>query len=171
MTGEMKKPSIWVGLATFALLGSAWAGDFKLPDQNPVASFSIPASWKPAEYEDGVEATSDDGSVYLAVEAMDLSSQSAIEDAMKASLSYLQKKGVTVDQSTAKQTQGKVNGMEAVDVSWKGKDSEGECNISLTIVIASGTKGLLLTYWASPDGEKKNSQDLGQIVNSIKPAS
>jgi hypothetical protein len=39
-----------------ALAGSVRAGDFKLPDENPVASFTIPGSWKPAEYEDGVEA-------------------------------------------------------------------------------------------------------------------
>ena len=165
----MKKPSIWVGLGTFALLASAWASDFKLPDKSPVASFSIPASWKPAEYEDGVEAVSDDDSVYLAVEATDLSSTSVIEDAMKASLSYLEKKGVTVDQSTAKQTQGKLNGMDVIDVSWRGKDSEGDCNVSLTVVVASANKGLLLTYWASPEGEKKNSQDLAQILHSIKP--
>ena len=165
----MKKPSIWVGLGTFALLASAWAGDFKLPDQSPVASFSIPASWKPAEYEDGVEAMSDDESVYIAVEATDLSSTSVIEDAMKQSLSYLNKKGVEVDQSTAKQTQAKLNGMDVVDVSWRGKDSTGECNVSLTVVVVTGKKGLLLTYWASPDGEKKNSQDLVQILHNIKP--
>ena len=165
----MKKPSIWVGLGTFALLASAWAGDYKLPDQNPVASFTIPASWKPAEYEDGVEAVSDDQSVYLAVEATDLSSQSVIEDAMKASLSYLKKKGVEVDQSTAKQSQAKLNGMDVIDVDWRGKDSEGDCIVSLTVVVVTGNKGLLLTYWASPDGEKKNSQELVGILHSIKP--
>jgi hypothetical protein len=165
----VNKPSIWVGLGTFALLASAWAGDYKLPDQNPVASFTIPASWKPAEYEDGVEAVSDDQSVYIAVEATDLSSQSAIEDAMKASLSYLKKKGVEVDQSTAKQKQAKLNGMDVVDVDWRGKDSEGDCIVSLTVVVASSSKGLLVTYWASPDGEKKNSQEVIGILNSIKP--
>jgi len=46
-----------------ALAVSVQAGDFKLPDDNPVASFTIPASWSPSEYEDGVEATSDDGSI------------------------------------------------------------------------------------------------------------
>jgi hypothetical protein len=165
----VKKPSIWVGLGTFALLASAWAGDYKLPDQNPVASFTIPASWKPAEYEDGVEAVSDDQSVYIAVEATDLSSQSVIEDAMKASLSYLKKKGVEVDQSTAKQSQAKLNGMDVIDVDWRGKDSEGDCIVSLTVVVVTGNKGLLLTYWASPDGEKKNSQELVGILHSIKP--
>jgi hypothetical protein len=166
---RVKKPSIWVGLGTFALLASAWAGDYKLPDQNPVASFTIPASWKPAEYEDGVEAVSDDQSVYIAVEATDLSSQSVIEDAMKASLSYLKKKGVEVDQSTAKQSQAKLNGMDVIDVDWRGKDSEGDCIVSLTVVVVTGNKGLLLTYWASPDGEKKNSQELVGILHSIKP--
>jgi len=112
---------------------------------------------------------SDDESVDIAVEATDLSSTSVIEDAMKQSLSYLNKKGVEVDQSTAKQTQAKLNGMDVVDVSWRGKDSTGECNVSLTVVVVTGKKGLLLTYWASPDGEKKNSQDLVQILHSIKP--
>lgn len=164
----MKKPSIWVGLGTFALLASAWAGDFKLPDQNPVASFTIPASWKPAAYEGGVEALSDDESVYIAVEAADLSSSSIIEDAMTKSLSYLKQKGVEVDQSTAKQTKAKLNGMDVIDVSWQGKDSDGDCNVSLTIVIVTGNKGLLLTYWASPGGEKKHSEELVQILHSIK---
>ena len=76
-----------------ALAGSVRAGDFKLPDENPVASFTIPGSWKPAEYEDGVEAASDDGSVYIAIEAADLSSEDDISSAMTASINYLGQKG------------------------------------------------------------------------------
>lgn len=112
---------------------------------------------------------SDDQSVYIAVEATDLSSQSVIEDAMKASLSYLKKKGVEVDQSSAKQSQAKLNGMEVIDVDWKGKDSEGDCIVSLSVVVVTGSKGLLVTYWASPEGEKKNSQEVIGILHSIKP--
>jgi hypothetical protein len=98
----VKKASIWVSLGTLALLGSAWAGDFKLLADDPVASFSIPASWKPSEYQGGVEATSDDDSVYLAIETTALSSESVIEESMKEALNYLGKKGVQVDESTAK---------------------------------------------------------------------
>jgi hypothetical protein len=64
-----------------ALAVSVRAGDFKLPDDNPVASFTIPASWSPSEYEDGVEATSDDGSIYIAVEAADISSSDDVSSA------------------------------------------------------------------------------------------
>ena len=152
-----------------ALAGSVRAGDFKLPDENPVASFTIPGSWKPAEYEDGIEAASDDGSVYIAIEAADLSSEDDISSAMTDSINYLVKKGVTLDSDSAKQTKGKINGMDVVHVVWKGKDSEGACDISLAVVIVTAKKGLLLTYWGSPEGAKKYSNDLEATAESIKP--
>jgi hypothetical protein len=152
-----------------ALAVSVRAGDFKLPDDSPVASFTIPASWGPSEYEDGVEATSDDGSIYIAVEAADLSSSEDVSSAMTEALKYLTKKGVTVDADSTKQTSTKVNGMDVVDVRWDGKDSDGACRVSLSIVIVTAKKGLLLTYWGSPEGAKKYSKDLDAIAESIKP--
>jgi hypothetical protein len=35
--------------------------------------------------------------------------------------------------------------------------------------VASASKVLVLTYWASPDGEKTNEADLIAIASSIKP--
>jgi hypothetical protein len=158
----------------FVILGAALAvpvraGDFKLPDDSPVASFTIPASWSPSEYEDGVEATSDDGSIYIAVEAADISSSDDVSSAMIESLKYLTKKGVTVNSDSVKQTNAKVNGMNVVDVSWQGKDSDGACEVSLSIVVVTAKKGLLLTYWGSPEGKKKYDKDLQAIAESIKP--
>jgi hypothetical protein len=152
-----------------ALAVSVRAGDFKLPDDSPVASFTIPASWSPSEYEDGVEATSDDGSIYIAVEAADISSSKDVSGAMTESLKYLTKKGVTVNSDSVKQTDAKINGMDVVDISWDGKDSEGACRVSLSIVIVTAKKGLLLTYWGSPEGSKKYGKDLDAIAESIKP--
>jgi hypothetical protein len=59
--------------------------------------------------------------------------------------------------------------MDVVHVVWKGKDSEGACDISLEIVIVTAKKGLLLTYWGLPEGAKKYSNDLEAIAESIKP--
>lgn len=158
----------------FVIIGAAPAvsvpaGDFKLPDDNPVASFTIPASWSQSEYEDGVEATSDDGSIYIAVEAADLSSSEDVSSAMIESLKYLTKKGVTVNTDSAKQSNATVNGLNVVDISWAGKDSDGACEVSLSIVVVTGKKGLLLTYWGSPEGKKKYDKDLQAIAESIKP--
>jgi hypothetical protein len=89
----------------------------------------------------------------------------AIEEAVK----YLQGQGVTVDEKSMKQTEGKVNGMDGIDVSWKGKDKEGDAEISLTILAASKEKILLITYWASPEGTKKHDKALDAILHSVKP--
>jgi hypothetical protein len=59
--------------------------------------------------------------------------------------------------------------MDVVDISWDGKDSEGACRVSLSIVIVTAKKGLLLTYWGSPEGAKKYGKDLDAIAESIKP--
>jgi len=152
-----------------ALAVSVRAGDFKLPDDNPVASFTIPASWGPSEYEDGVEAILDDGSIYIAVEAADISSSKDVSSAMIESLKYLTKKGVTVNSDSVKQTEAKLNGMDVVDIKWEGKDSDGECEVSLAIVVVTAKKGLLLTYWGSPEAKKKYDKDLQAIAESIKP--
>ena len=89
----------------------------------------------------------------------------AIEEAVK----YLQGQGVTVDDKTLKQSEGKINGMDGVDITWKGKDKEGDAIISLTILAAKKEKMLLITYWASPEGTKKHDKELGAILQSIKP--
>jgi predicted ATP-grasp superfamily ATP-dependent carboligase len=69
-----------------------------------------------------------------------------------------------------KQEEGKLSGLEAVDISWDGKDEDGAAKISLTVIEMSGNKGLLLIYWASPDGEKKHLEELHKIAQSIKKA-
>jgi hypothetical protein len=110
-----------------------------------------------------------DGSIYIAVEAADISSSDDVSSAMIESLKYLTKKGVTVDCDSVKQTNAKANGMDVVDVSWQGKDSDGACEVSLSIVVVTAKKGLLLTYWGSPEGKKKYDKDLQAIAESIKP--
>jgi hypothetical protein len=161
---------LFLSLVTVVTLTvSGRAGEFKLPDDDPVASFTIPSSWKPSEFEDGVEATSDDGSVYITVEAANVSSSEDATKAMSESVKYLVKKGVTLDSDSAKQTKSKINGMDVINVIWKGKDADGPCEVSLTIFVVTPKKGLLLTYWGPAEGAKKYDADLTAIVQSIKP--
>jgi hypothetical protein len=88
---------------------------------------------------------------------------------MIESLKYLTKKGVTVNTDSAKQSNATVNGLNVVDISWSGKDSDGACEVSLSIVVVTAKKCLLLTYWGSPEGKKKYDKDLQAIAESIKP--
>lgn len=154
-------------LISLALCSSNSAGTHKVPRGKTIATLALPDDWKANDYDDGVEVMSADGEVYLAVEATDAR---GVKDSMEAAMKYLTKKGVTVDADSAKQQEGKINDMEAVDVSWDGKDEEGAAKISLTVIEISGNKALLLIYWASPEGEKKHLEELHKIAQSIKKA-
>lgn len=161
---SMKK-LLFPALLSLALCAPAFAGTYKLPDKKPVVSVTLPDSWKTDEIDNGVESVSDDEEVYMAIES---TSEKNVQKAMEESIQYLKKKGVVVEQDTMKQETMKMNDMDVVDISWDGKDEDGECKISLTVVGVSDTQGLLLTYWASPEGEKKHQSELNDIAKSIK---
>jgi hypothetical protein len=153
--------------ACLALAVSAFADRHKIPEENTVATVNAPAGWKAESYDQGVELTSDDGEVYIAVEATDAKS---VSKSMDEAMDYLKKKGVTVDNSTMKQGEGKIGGNDAVTLSWDGKDEEGPAKIQLMIVSVSSEKGVLVLYWASPEGEKKHQSDISAIAASVKKA-
>lgn len=160
----MKTTSLALLLA-LALLVPSHGKTFKLPDEESFASITIPDDWKSKEIDSGVEAQSADDEVYFYVEATDAQGvEKQIEEAVK----YLQGQGVTVDEKSMKQSEGKINGMEVMEVDWKGKDKDGATEISLSIVVVTKEKGLLIVYWASPEGTKKHTKALGEIASSVK---
>jgi hypothetical protein len=143
------------------------AGTHKVPTDEPVAVITIPDEWKTDTTEKGIEATSSDGEVYLAIEATDSDSiKESVGDAVK----YLKSKGVTVTDSSMKQEDRKLGEMDVVDISWDGKDEDGPAKISLTIVAVTKSEGLLVIYWASPTGAKKHAEALAAIAKSITKA-
>ena len=152
-------------LLTSALIIPAFGKTFKIPDDESFASITIPDDWKSQEIDSGVESQSPDDEVYFYVEATDAK---GMDKAIVEAVEYLSGQGVTVDDKTMKQTEGKINGMDGVDVTWSGKDKEGAAIISLTILAASKEKVLLIAYWGSPDGTKKHDKVLGEILKSIK---
>ena len=161
----MKTTSLALLLA-LALLTPALAKTYKLPDEESFASITIPDDWKSKEIDSGVEAQSSDDEVYFYVEATDAK---GMDKSIVEAVEYLSEQGVTVDDKTMKQSEGKINGMEGIDVTWNGKDKEGDAIISLTILAANKEKVLLIAYWGTPDGTKKHDKVLGEILKSIKP--
>ena len=143
----------------------AFGKTFKVGDETPIASITVPDSWKSKEIDKGIEAQSADGEVYFAVEATDAK---GLEKTIEEAVEYLKGQGVTVEESSMKQTEGSVNGMKGWDVTWNGKDKEGAAIVSLTVLAVSDDAALMITYWASPEGTKKFDKELGEILNSIK---
>ncbi len=164
----MKRLSTLFMMAVLAVLsclpGLAEAKTVKLTGAKPVATVTIPDSWKPDEYDWGVEAQSPDDEIYVAVE---VSSVKGLEKAAEEAMKFYKKQGVTVKGDPV-QSEHKLNGMDVVDLSWKGRDKDGEADISLSFVIVSETRVLLLYYWGSPAGGAKHRETLSGILNSIK---
>ena len=145
---------------------AAPAKSYTVPDPGAVAVVTMPDDWTTNEIEKGVESVSDDDTVYVAVEVTELKD---VSKAIADSIVWLKSKDVEIDQSTRKQGEITINGMTGVQVKWDGKDEDGPAHVSLTVLQVTDTKGLILTYWASPEGEKDNMKELGSIIASLKP--
>lgn len=156
-----------LAFAALSPVAATLAGTFKLPEDKPTATVTIPDSWDPKKIDNGVEAQSPDDAIYLAVEATD---EAGVEDMAKTAVEWLQEQGVKIDLATQKEQDFKVNGMEAGEIIWQGKDKDGACVCSLTFVVTGPKSALLITYWATPSEADKNKADVGKIVNSIKKA-
>jgi hypothetical protein len=150
-----------------AIPGIGHAKTFKLGDDKPVATIMIPDSWSPEEIDNGVEGTSKDGETYVAAEVVDAKNlNAAVDDGLK----YFQKNGVKIDPATLEKKEQKIAGFDAVALEGKGTDKDGPTHVSLTLVIISGEKIVLLTYWGTATGEESNGPDLNKIASSIAAA-
>ena len=144
----------------------ASAGTFPIPDENPIATVSIPEAWSPKPYDGGVEATSPDGDVYVAVESV---AAKDVGPATEDGIHWFTKQGVDIDAKSIKTQDIKVNGMEAFDVEMLGKDKDGPTQVSMTLVKTNANdKFLMLYFWGSEAGEKANATALTAIASSLQ---
>jgi hypothetical protein len=129
-----------------------------------VVSFFLPDSWKPTETDAGLEAVSVDGEIYLALEFVDADS---VDDVIEGNLSYLEQQGVKVGKEPKDKGGSSINEMSVTHLSFNGTDKEGPCEVSLSFLTVAPGKGLMITYWGSPDAADKHKVSLEKILGSI----
>lgn len=160
------KTLIAAALAAFAFSGMVQAAEMKFPSSEPVASITLPDGWKANETDSGMEVTTPDESIYLAV---DIAEPKETEQVAKEAIEWLGGEGVTVDPKTEKQSQDKLNGRDIFFIDWKGKDKEGDASVGLAALVLTADTVLVFTYWGDPAEEKKNGAAVLGILQSIKP--
>jgi hypothetical protein len=154
--------------ATRALLlaaAPALAGELQFPSDAPVATITFPDGWGEKETETGIDATSPDDAIYIAI---DVAAAKDTDAVISDAVTYLAGQGVTVDSTTAKQTEGTLNGMHVVNVDWDGTDKDGPVTIGLAGVEVNAEKVLVVTYWGTKGEQDKNAEAMGAIINSLK---
>ena len=165
----MKKSLLYTLLACTLVAASASAGTFKVPNEDfGIASVAIPDKWKPKEIDKGVEATSPDGEVYIAIDAVgsDKGMSEEIEDTFK----MLKDNKVTIDKSTKKENKLNVAGVEATELQFAGKMEDEAQTVSIVFVPVKD-KIVVVTYWSSAAGDKDkaDSDAVVGILKSLKP--
>ena len=162
----MKKSLIYSLLACTLLAASASAGTFKVPnDEFGIASVSIPDAWKPEAIDRGVQANSPDSEIYMAVEAV--GSDKGIDSALDETEKMLKENKVSIDESSQSKSTFQVAGVEATELTYKGK-MEGEAQTVSIVLVPLKGKLVIVTYWATASKEKAHSTEISKIVNSLK---
>jgi hypothetical protein len=127
----------------------------------------VPKDWEADTIENGVVGTSPDGAVYLAVVAV--GNEKGMNAEIDSTFAMLQEQKVELDESSKKENKFKINGLEAQELLFEGKDADGPAAVSITFVTIKD-KLIVFTYWVSTADEAKHQQTVGKIVNSLKPA-
>jgi hypothetical protein len=145
---------------------AAYAGTFSIPSEDPVATISIPPKWDPKPYEGGVEATSPDGKVYIAVEMVEADD---VKDGVKEGIEWFEKQGVELDADSMKTKEEKENGIPSFEMTFAGKDKDGPTAVSMTLVGTNTKKKFLLIYfWGAPKDAEKNLPALKEIGDTLQ---
>lgn len=161
------KTAVIAAMAFMLSAGATFSGEIQFPSDEPVASITFPDGWGEKETETGIDATAPDESIYLAV---DVAEPKDTNQTVADAVTWLKGLGVTVDTNSAKQVEGTMNGMQAVNVAWDGTDKDGPVTISLSTVAINPEKVLVITYWGTKGEQDKNAAALDAIVKSLKPA-
>ena len=144
----------------------ALAETHKIPEENPLVTVVVPdKGWNVTKIARGIELGDEDDEVYLSIEGID--GNNAAETGA-AAVVYLNRQGVTIDQSTKTEKGGKLGDFPVYDMGWKGKDKDGDVLVHITIVTITPQRGILFTYWASPKGDKQHDAAFTAMVKSIK---
>jgi hypothetical protein len=134
-------------------------------DEFAIASIDFPDSWESDEITNGVAGTSADGAVYLAV--VGVGSAKGMDAEIDDTFAMLKEHNVTLDESSKKENKFKINGLDAEELLYQGKDEDGPAAVSITIVTIKD-KVIVLTYWVSTKDEKKHQEEVSKIIKSLK---
>jgi hypothetical protein len=161
--------SIFTFIAISSLLGAApaFAKTLKLPsDEFPIASITFPDDWEPEEVNNGVAGQSPDTAVYLA--AVAVGSEKGMDAELDDTFAFLKEHKVELDKSTKKENKFKLNDVEVEELIFHGKDEDGPTSVSISFIPIKD-KIVVLTYWVTTEKEKKHQEEVGKILQSIKP--
>jgi hypothetical protein len=144
----------------------AAAHTFSLPPDSRSVTVTIPDNLEPVDTLRGAEGGVTEVRTFnVLVEPVDgADAKAAAEEAFKILMTH----GNVVDPASVKQSSRKVNGLDAVDVTFTISDGVEVASFTL-IEIKAGGHFMAVIYYGSNEGMKANADAMTSIVESIQP--
>jgi hypothetical protein len=156
-------------IVTFAATAAIDARTIKLPnDEFAIASVDFPSSWNLKSIHNGIEGTSPDGAVYIS--AVAIGNQGGLMTDLQETQQILDKHHVTLDKSTQRENRFTVNGLDALEYVYRGRDEDGPTAVSVC-KFTLGDKMIVMTYWVSTKDEQRHASEVRRIVLSLTSTS
>ncbi len=156
-------------LAAFlGLCAPAFAEKVEIPTKGKPLVVEVPDSWDNEEVKRGVELSTEDEEVYLWIEAYD---QSQFEAVKKEMGEYLDEQGIKVTGEPKMSAHGADKyGVAVLDfpATWKGDPT-----VLRYLIIEpkdAAKSRLIVSYWATPAGDKKHDAETQKIIDSFAAA-
>lgn len=147
---------------------AAPALDVTLTPADPIASFSFPSGWTVTDTRRGIEVKSPDEEVFVWFEVYAPDEYATL---VREHEEYFKRQGVMIRGAprVAEDT-GKNHAVKASDfpATWKGRPTVLRY-LAYDLHLASG-KQILMTYWASPEGDRAHDKTMKGIIGSMKLA-
>ena len=151
--------------AILCVPGTSWAGTYSIGPGDGFATLILPNAWHVTATDRGLQAQTRDDEVYIWAEAY---TEGSLDEVSQEHQKYYDDQGVVVT-GKPQTKDGTVNGVPArflnLPATWQGKKT-----ILQYVFLDPGPNRkwkLMLSEWASPEGDKKYDADTNDILNSV----
>jgi hypothetical protein len=156
--------SVIAAALVVAFAGVAHAETMEVRPKAPIASFTFPDDWDTDRTPRGIQANTEDDEVYIWVETY---LPNELETVVAEHNTYWAKQGVKITGRDLKQhvENGVTVQVVSETATWKGKPTVlyyMEYDLAL-----ESKRNILITYWASPEGNEENSAEVKSIIDSM----
>ena len=144
----------------------AGAKEVRVPSRRPVISIDMRDGWSVEDTDRGIEARSPDEEVFLWFEVYAPASEKKVFDEHQR---YFNEQGVRIvgeSKSSTSSENGVTIKATAFPATWKGKPTILRY-LSYDLDLAS-RQLILMSYWASPEGDRKHDPAMQNIIGSFK---
>ena len=160
----MKKTVFLAAVIAVSAVSGAWAKNFAVPAKNPVATITIPDTWKSEEIEYGYNAKSPDDAVFFSVE---YATGSRVDKMIDANTAWM-KENKIIPKGKAAESDVTIGGLPAHVLHFDATDEDGDTLVDFVLIPAGENRLIMLTLWGSEEDLTDNKDDIQAIQKSIK---